>query len=143
VVVAGGLTQPRGKVDTESRVTKLQPPATAGGSDLVRACAAAVGELSASRELIDALDAENKALKQRLETEKQTTALLGELNETRKSETEALRAALTAKNEALTAKDAVIASQDKLIETLKQKKSSPWKRLGDVLIGIGVGVLML
>ena len=109
---------------------------------MISACSAAIGELSASRELIAELDAENKALKQRLETEKQTTSLLGELNETRKSETEALRAALLAKNEALTAKDAVIASQDKLIATLKQKKSSPWKRLTDVLIGVGVAVLV-
>ena len=77
----------------------------------------------------------------RLETEKRTTALLTELNETRKSETETLRTALAAKNEALTAKNAVIASQDKLIETLKHKKSSPWKRLGDVLIGVGVGIV--
>ena len=74
-------------------------------------------------------------LKTRLETEKQTTALLTELNETRKSESDALRETVAAKNEAIVAKDAVIASQDTLIEALKKKKSSPWKRLGDVLIG--------
>ena len=68
--------------------------------------------------------------------------MLTELNETRKSETEALRTALAAKSEALTAKDAVIASQDKLIETLKRTKSSPWKRIGDVLIGVGLGVFL-
>jgi hypothetical protein len=64
--------------------------------------------------------------------------VLSELNETRKSESEALRSALAAKNETITAKDAVIATQDRLIETLKRKKSSPWKRLGDVLIGVGI-----
>jgi hypothetical protein len=68
--------------------------------------------------------------------------LLTELNETRMSESDALRTALAAKNEALTAKDAVIATQDKLIETLKRKKSSPWKRIGDVLIGVGAGILL-
>ena len=68
--------------------------------------------------------------------------VLSELNETRKSESEALRSALAAKNETVTAKDAVIATQDKLIETLKRKKSSPWKRLDDVLIGVGLGVLL-
>jgi hypothetical protein len=68
--------------------------------------------------------------------------LLIELNETRRSETEALRTALAAKNEALTAKDSVIASQEKLIETLKRKKSSPWKRIGDVLIGVGLGIFL-
>jgi hypothetical protein len=109
---------------------------------LIASCAAAADELIASRKLIDALDAENAALKARLETEKQTTALLSELNETRRTENEALRSALTAKNDAIAAKDAVIASQDKLIETLKRKKSSPWKRVGDVLIGVGVGVLV-
>jgi hypothetical protein len=68
--------------------------------------------------------------------------VLSELNETRKAESEALRSALVAKNETVTAKDAVIATQDKLIETLKHTKSSPWKRLGDVLIGVGIGVLL-
>lgn len=68
--------------------------------------------------------------------------LLTELNETRKSETEALRTALAAKNEALTAKDAVITSQDKLIEILKRKKSSPWKRIGDVLIGAAIFAIL-
>lgn len=92
--------------------------------------------------MITSLENENAALRTRLDTEKRATALLTELNETRKSETGALRTALAAKSEALTAKDAVIASQDKLIETLKRKKSSPWKRIGDVLIGIGVGALL-
>ena len=104
-------------------------------SGLINACAAAVNDLKANRELVESLTTENDALRTRLETEKQITALLTELNETRKSETDALRETVTAKNEAIVAKDAVIASQDKLIETLKKKKSSPWKRLGDVLIG--------
>ena len=65
-----------------------------------------------------------------------------ELNATRKSESDALRTALAAKNEALSAKDAVISSQDKLIETLKRKKSSPWRRVADVLVGIGIAVVL-
>lgn len=65
-----------------------------------------------------------------------------ELNETRKTETDALRSAIAAKNEALTAKDRVIAAQDKLIETLKRKKSSPWKRIGDVLVGVGIALVL-
>lgn len=85
--------------------------------------------------MIDALDAENASLRSRLETEKRATAILAELNETRKSEAEALRKAIDAKNETIAAKDAVITSQDKLIEGLKHKKSSPWRRLGDILIG--------
>jgi chromosome segregation ATPase len=111
-------------------------------SKLAAACAAAADELAASRTLIDALEKENTELKSRLDTEKRTTALLTELNETRNSETEALRTALAAKNEALTAKDSVIVSQDKVIETLKRKKSSPWKRFTDVLIGVGLGMIL-
>jgi hypothetical protein len=101
-----------------------------------------VDELKASRSLIDALESENFALKTRLETEKRASQLLEELNATRKSEADALRKALNAKNETIAAKDAVIAAQDKLIETLKHKKSSPWKRALDILIGVGVGAVM-
>ena len=111
-------------------------------NDPIAACSAAAEELRVSRDLIDALEKENTAITARLATEKQTTALLGELNDTRKAETEALRSALAAKNEALTAKDSVIAAQDKLIETLKRKKSSPWKRLGDVLVGVGITMVL-
>jgi len=111
-------------------------------SQLASACNAAADELTASRVLINALESDNAALKQRLEIEKQMTQLLTELDQTRKSESEALRSAITATNETLTAKDAVISTQDKLIETLKRKKSSPWKRVGDVLIGIGLGTLL-
>jgi septal ring factor EnvC (AmiA/AmiB activator) len=118
------------------------PSATADGTDLIAACNAVADELKASRELIDTLEKENVALTSRLATEKQTTALLTELNETRKTETEALRSAIAAKDEALTAKDSVIAAQDKLIETLKRKKSSPWKRIGDVLVGVGIALVL-
>ncbi|HKX83941.1 MAG TPA: hypothetical protein VJL58_06975 [Pyrinomonadaceae bacterium] len=99
-------------------------------------------ELQASRYLIAALEAENQTLKERLAIEKATTRLLAELNETRRSETEALRKALDAKNETIAAKDAAIAAQDKLIATLQGKKQSPWKRALDILIGVGVGAVL-
>jgi len=108
----------------------------------VSACSATADELIATRALIDALEREKAALKQRLEIEKQTTQLLTELDQTRKSESEALQSTIAAKNGALSAKDAVIASQDKLIEALKKKKSTPWKRIGGVLIGIGLGTVL-
>lgn len=110
-------------------------PAHAGGSDIIAACSAAVDELKASRELISALDAELESQKSRLDTERRINAVLAELNDTRKSESEALGRAVAAKNETIAAKDAVIASQEKLIVTLKAKRSSPWRRLGDILIG--------
>lgn len=84
------------------------------------------------------MEQENKLLNERLETEKQSVVLLRELNETHKSETEALRSAVAAKKETITAKDAVIGKQDELVRELKNKKTSPWKRLGDVLIGVAV-----
>lgn len=108
----------------------------------IAACLAAAGELKASRQLIDLLERENALLRERLETEKRTTSLLTELNETRKAESDALRNALTSKTETLAAKDAVIASQERSIDALKKKKSSPWKRIGDVLIGVAAGVIL-
>lgn len=92
-------------------------------------------DLEKTRVLVRELEGENRLLGERLETERRTSALLTELNETRMSESQALRTTIAAKNETVAAKDAVIASQDKLIETLKRKKTSIWRRLGDVLIG--------
>lgn len=114
---------------------RASPPAHAGGSDVIDACAAAVDELKASRTLIVALDAELASQKSRLETERQLNAVLNELNSTRKSESDALGRAVDAKNETIAAKDAVIANQDKLIAELKAKRSSPWRRIGDILLG--------
>lgn len=97
---------------------------------------AAAVDLEKTRALAGELENENRLLTERLETEKRTTALLTELNETRKNEGDALRLAVAAKNETIVAKDDVIASQDKLIESLKRKKTSLWRCLGDVLIGV-------
>lgn len=109
-----------------------------GVAQIAKACAAAVEELRASRLLIGALEAETNALRERLGTEKQTTSILAELNETRKSEGDALRSALAAKDETIKTKDAVIAAQDKLVAALKVKKPSPLKRIGDILIGAAI-----
>lgn len=84
------------------------------------------------------MEIENRSLKTRLETEKRVSAALNELNETRKSEAGALRATVVAKNETIAAKDNEIAARNELIHALKRKKASPWKRLGDVLLGIGL-----
>lgn len=106
-------------------------------SRLIAACSAAVNELKASRELIETLDIENSAIRTRLETEKRASQILTELNETRTSEAEALRATVNAKNNALVAKDEVITSQQKLIDELRRKRPSLWRRIGDILIGAG------
>ena len=96
---------------------------------------AAANELEQTRLLVGELETENQLLTERLATEKLATTLLTELNQTRRSETEALRSTIAAKNETITAKDAVISTQDKLIVSLKGKKSSVWRRLGDIIIG--------
>lgn len=108
---------------------------TSLSASVISACAAAVDELKASRVLTDALDAENASLKSRLETEKRMAALLAELNETRKSEADALRKAIEAKTDAIAARDSQIALQEKLITELKAKRPSAWRRIGDILIG--------
>ncbi|MDI1242969.1 MAG: hypothetical protein PSX80_13725 [bacterium] len=120
------------------------PSAHHGGKprELDKACAAAVAELEASRRLIYMLERENSLLKYRLETETRSTAILTELNASRHAESDALKSSLAAKTETLAAKDQVIESQQKLIDSLKAKKSSPWKRLGDILIGAAAGALI-
>ena len=99
-------------------------------------------ELERTQVLVTALERENTALKERLETEKRSSAILTELAETRKAESDALRATVAAKNETIAAKDAVIGRQDKLVEALKAKKPSPWRRIGDVLIGAAVFAIL-
>jgi hypothetical protein len=99
-------------------------------------------ELRAAYGLIDALEREYAALKQRLAAEQETAAILTELNITRRGETEALRETIAAKNEALAAKDAAIAAQDRLIGELKRKKPSVWKRIGDIAVGAVVGAIL-
>ena len=81
-------------------------------------------------------------MRERIETARRTETLLNQLNEARRSENEALRAAVSAKNETIAAKDAVLSKQDELIAELKRLKSSPWKRLGDILIGVAVTSLL-
>jgi len=107
-------------------------------ADLIGACAATADELAKTRTLVDALGHENQAIKERLDTEKRLTETMQDLIETRRQESDALRTALSAKNEAIAAKDAVIDSQARSIATLKKKRASPWRRLGDVLIGAAV-----
>lgn len=106
--------------------------------NIINAGAATADELAKTRIFAEALERENKLLLERLKIERQTIALLQDLNETRKNETEALRATIFAKNETIAAKDLVIAAQENLMKTLKTKRTSPWKRIGDVLLGVAI-----
>jgi len=101
-----------------------------------------VDELKQTRTLAVALERENSALRERLAVASRTEAILNVLIETRRSETEALRKALAADQQAIAVKDAVIARQDALVTELKRRKTSPWKRVGDVLIGVAVGAIL-
>lgn len=130
---------PSKKVERMGDLTRNSEPGTRNS---IPACMATAVDLEKTRGLVSALENENRLLAERLETEKRTTGLLTELNETRKSESETLRSALVAKNETIAAKDAVIGAQDKLVEALKKKKTSPWRRLGDILIGAAVFAIL-
>ncbi len=92
-------------------------------------------ELQKTQTLVAALESENRQLAARVHSEKNHTAILTELNDARRSEIDALRATIIAKNQTITAKDAVIASQEQLVEALKHKKPSVWRRVGDLLLG--------
>lgn len=81
-------------------------------------------------------------MSERLETARRAESILNELNAARLSENQALRAAVSAKNEAVAAKDTALTKQDELIAELKRRRSSPWKRIGDILIGVAVSALL-
>ncbi|HEX2639370.1 MAG TPA: hypothetical protein VHL50_02315, partial [Pyrinomonadaceae bacterium] len=115
---------------------------TPKGVTLTAACNAAADELKATRTLVSVLESENAALKQRLETEQRITALLTELDQTRTREAEALRQTIASQSATIQAKDTALAAQDKLIAELRRKKSSPWKRVMDVLVGVGAGMVL-
>jgi len=123
--------------EVESGKLKVESAEKAGTS-VISACMATAVELATMRELVSALESENHALSERLEAEKRTTALLLELNETRKAENGSLRAVVAAKNETISAQEKVITSQDKLVATLKTKKPSPLSRIGDMLLGAAI-----
>lgn len=103
---------------------------------------AAAIELENSRSMIATLEAENAAVRERLETEKRLTSVLAELSATQKAESAALRSALEAKDETIRAKDAVITAQDKYAAELRSRTRSPWRRVGDVLIGVAAAALL-
>jgi chromosome segregation ATPase len=92
-------------------------------------------ELEKTRTLVDALETEKRVITERLATERQANALLTELAAARKSENDTLRTAIEAKNETIAAKDGVIAAQEKLNASLKAKRPSLLRRIGDVLAG--------
>lgn len=99
------------------------------------ACADAAADLTATRKLVDALDAENALLKARLETAERTAEILTELNETRTTENAALNEALKAKNETIAAQSQLISTQAEFAAKLKGKKRSLLGRIGGVLLG--------
>jgi hypothetical protein len=109
---------------------------------VLNACRAAAEELAQARALIEKLETENKLLYGRLATEANVSAHLQELNEARRGENEALKTTLAAKNETIAAKESLIAAQERSIADLRKKKSSPWRRVGDILIGIAAGALL-
>ena len=109
---------------------------------LIGACSRAVNELVELRSLSAAQADEIAKLESGIEAARATNALLTELNDTRRRETEALRGTVAAKDETIAAKNGAIAKQDELIRVLEKRKPSTWKRVGDLAIGIAAGILL-
>jgi len=79
---------------------------------------------------------------ERLETEKRASAVFAQLDAARRSEAGALRQAIAAGERVIAAKNGEIAARDKLIDELRRRRSSPWRRLGDILIGAAVTAIL-
>lgn len=103
---------------------------------------AAANEIETSRRLITLLEEENALLKKRLATEIEVSKVLNQLAESRRLEAEALRKATEAKDETIAALKQQTETQEKIIAELKRRKSSPLRRIGDVLIGIAAGMIL-
>lgn len=116
-------------------VKSSQASATRADAGLREACLSAAADLDATRRLVEALTAENAALAERLDAEKLAFAELSRLADVRGSQAEALKLSAAAAERVIAAKDAEIAARDKLIDSLRKKRASPWRRLGDILIG--------
>lgn len=119
-----------------SSAESLPKPDIRASEQTIRdACADAAADLITTRQMADALSAENALLKERLETAERTAAILTQLNETRRTENAALNEALKAKNETIAAQSELIRTQAELAAKLKSKKRSLFGRIGDVLLG--------
>lgn len=103
---------------------------------------AAANEIETSRRLITLLEEENALLKKRLATEIEVSKVLNQLAEGRRLEAEALRKAAEAKDETIAALKQQTETQEKIIAELKRRRSSPLRRIGDVLIGIAAGMIL-
>lgn len=133
VLVLSSVSRPQPPISAENSRTSdthaIDPARTVG------ACAAAAIELAATRKLVDALEMENRSLRQRLATSAGVEQVLVDLTETRKEEASMLRKAIEAKDQTIAAKDTAIAKQDVLISELRSRKLSLWKRVGYILAG--------
>ena len=103
--------------------------------ELIASCSAAAAELAAQRDLNAALEAENKALRERLATERGTSELLTELAETRRRENEALRSLAAAKDDVIAAQNRVIDGQKELVAALKRQRTPLWQRVAVIAAG--------
>lgn len=108
----------------------------------VTACAAVANELAETRRLVTALEAENRALRERVTAAKRLEDSLTALAETQRLEADALRRSIEARDRAIAAKDSVIAKQEEAIAELKRRKDSPWKRVGYILIGAAAASIL-
>lgn len=83
-----------------------------------------------------------EALGGRVETEKEKSAVLTELAESRRREAESYKSANDALKTAIDAKNQIIANKDKEIEILKKKKSSLFDGLKKIAVGVAIGAVV-
>lgn len=144
VLMLSGVKAQSPQIPPTSVKSSLPSAIRAKGDEhaLAAACSQAADELSAVRAFAASLESQARELRTALAAERELNALLTELAATQKAQTKALTATIDAKNEALDAKGRTIAAQEELIGNLKQKRSSIWRRVGDVLLGAGAAIIL-
>lgn len=104
---------------------------------LIDNCAKVLDENEAQDKLIASQDEQIKLLNERLSTEKEKSAILAELSDSRKKQAESLAEANNSLHTAIAAQEAIILNKDKEIVLLK-KISKPNLITKAKYIGIGV-----
>lgn len=108
---------------------------TRANEALLRACAEAVEELRAARKLIDARGVEIRRYDELLRLEREISAKAKAINELSEMERAELR-------KALMAKDAQIAALEAAIVVLKKERSTVWKTVKNIGLGVAAGIIL-
>ena len=92
--------------------------------------------------MLESKEAEIKLLNDRLDLEKEKSAFLRDLADSRKNESDLLISANNALKEAIALKESVISNQSKEVEILKKKKTSVLTIIKAVAVGVSIGMIL-